>query len=214
MDKAKNKNKNIITQNISIWKNYPTQHTNHDIGCGSLSPLDYIYTAPTIDNSVPFSKLFHLYLPKPHNQAHKLWILYHWTNLSLTSNSPKLSAFPSSFPFQQSLTLKPNHYNPTSFTLFATQNQEKQFQETQKTLPKNNNFEIFNEVESYGEVSKIIGSRAVSQGRSHSYGMEYLIEWKDGHAPSWVPSDYVAKDVIAEYQTPWWTQPRKPMTWL
>ena len=58
-------------------------------------------------------------------------------------------------------------------------------------------------------MSKIIGSRAVSQGGSYSYGMEYLIEWKDNHAPSWVPSNYVAKDVIVEYQTPWWNAAKK-----
>ena len=39
--------------------------------------------------------------------------------------------------------------------------------------------------------------------------MEYLIEWKDGHAPSWVPSDFIAKDVVAEYETPWWTAAKK-----
>ena len=39
--------------------------------------------------------------------------------------------------------------------------------------------------------------------------MEYLIEWKDGHAPSWVPADFIAKDVVAEYETPWWTAAKK-----
>lgn len=39
--------------------------------------------------------------------------------------------------------------------------------------------------------------------------MEYLIEWKDGHAPSWVPSNYIAKDVVAEYESPWWTAAKK-----
>lgn len=39
--------------------------------------------------------------------------------------------------------------------------------------------------------------------------MEYLIEWKDGHTPSWVSSDYIAKDVVAEYETPWWTAAKK-----
>uniref|UniRef100_A0A2P2LFE3 Uncharacterized protein MANES_08G120200 n=1 Tax=Rhizophora mucronata TaxID=61149 RepID=A0A2P2LFE3_RHIMU len=39
--------------------------------------------------------------------------------------------------------------------------------------------------------------------------MEHLIEWKDGHAPSWVPSDCIAKDVVAEYETPWWTAAKK-----
>ncbi|XP_061343711.1 signal recognition particle 43 kDa protein, chloroplastic-like [Gastrolobium bilobum] len=61
------------------------------------------------------------------------------------------------------------------------------------------------EDESYGEVKGIIGSRALDGAT----GMEYLIEWKDGHAPSWVPSDFIAKDVLAEYETPWWTAAKK-----
>lgn len=39
--------------------------------------------------------------------------------------------------------------------------------------------------------------------------MEYLIEWKDDHAPTWVPSEFIAKDVVAEYETPWWTAAKK-----
>lgn len=39
--------------------------------------------------------------------------------------------------------------------------------------------------------------------------MEYLIEWKDGHEPSWVPAESIAKDVVAEYETPWWTAAKK-----
>lgn len=39
--------------------------------------------------------------------------------------------------------------------------------------------------------------------------MEYLIEWKDDHAPTWIPSDFIAKDVVAEYETPWWTVAKK-----
>lgn len=39
--------------------------------------------------------------------------------------------------------------------------------------------------------------------------MEYLIEWKDELPPTWVPSDYIAKDVVAEYETPWWTAAKK-----
>lgn len=35
--------------------------------------------------------------------------------------------------------------------------------------------------------------------------MQYLISWKDGHSPSWVPSGSIAKDVVAEYENPWWT---------
>ncbi|CAN8283738.1 unnamed protein product, partial [Cochlearia groenlandica] len=58
--------------------------------------------------------------------------------------------------------------------------------------------------ESYGEVNKIIGSRMCT-----TTTMEYLIEWKDGHSPSWVPSSYVAADLVSEYETPWWTAARK-----
>ncbi|XP_008798224.4 probable signal recognition particle 43 kDa protein, chloroplastic [Phoenix dactylifera] len=72
------------------------------------------------------------------------------------------------------------------------------------------------EEEDYGDVSRIIGSRTV---RSPLYGddgsvststsTEYLIEWKDGHAPSWVRASAIAADVVAEYETPWWTAARK-----
>ncbi|GAB4853107.1 hypothetical protein Ancab_017291 [Ancistrocladus abbreviatus] len=66
-------------------------------------------------------------------------------------------------------------------------------------------YEDYNQDETYGEVNKIIGSRALPG----SSGMEYLIEWKDDHAPTWVPSNYIAKDVLAEYETPWWTAAKK-----
>lgn len=59
------------------------------------------------------------------------------------------------------------------------------------------------EESSYGEVNRIIGSRTAAAA------MEYLIEWKDGHSPSWVPSSYIAADVVSEYETPWWTAARK-----
>ncbi|XWS40245.1 hypothetical protein CRYUN_Cryun18bG0123800 [Craigia yunnanensis] len=88
------------------------------------------------------------------------------------------------------------------FALFAVQNQEKNFQETGNTVQANISDEPD---ESYGEVSKIIGSRALPGGK----GMEYLIEWKDGHAPSWVPQDFIAKDLVAEYETPWWAAAKK-----
>ncbi|KAH1099145.1 hypothetical protein J1N35_016066 [Gossypium stocksii] len=92
------------------------------------------------------------------------------------------------------------HFKPNkSFALFAVQNQERDFQETGNTLQADVSDE------SFGEVSKIIGSRAVPGGKA----MEYLIEWKDGHAPSWVPQDFIAKDVVAEYETPWWTAAKK-----
>lgn len=91
------------------------------------------------------------------------------------------------------------NYKPT-FTSFAIQNQE-----TQNPLQENATANAAQDDESYGEVSKIIGSRALEGGT----GMEYLIEWKDGHAPSWVPSNYIAKDVVAEYETPWWNAAKK-----
>jgi signal recognition particle protein len=88
-------------------------------------------------------------------------------------------------------------HKPTNFPTVVTtalQNQQ------QTTSPKD-----IIEDESYGEVKKIIGSKALED----STGMEYLIEWKDGHEPSWVPADFIAKDVVSEYETPWWTAARK-----
>ncbi|KAK3015164.1 hypothetical protein RJ639_005310 [Escallonia herrerae] len=72
----------------------------------------------------------------------------------------------------------------------------------QQPLPQ---FQVYDEDESYGEVNKIIGSRAL-EGEA---GMEYLVEWKDDHAPTWIPSDFIAKDVVAEYESPWWTAAKK-----
>lgn len=44
--------------------------------------------------------------------------------------------------------------------------------------------------------------------------MEYLVEWKnaanDNHTPTWVPSNFIAKDLIAEYDSVWWTAAKKP----
>ncbi|MCO5557054.1 hypothetical protein L7F22_010610 [Adiantum nelumboides] len=54
----------------------------------------------------------------------------------------------------------------------------------------------------YGEVSKIIASRAID------HRMFYLIEWKDGHEPSWLPLSSIAKDVLAEYEGNWWKAAR------
>ncbi|KAH7278732.1 hypothetical protein KP509_38G054000 [Ceratopteris richardii] len=54
----------------------------------------------------------------------------------------------------------------------------------------------------YGEVSKIIASRAID------HRMFYLIEWKDGHEPSWLPASSIAKDVLAEYESNWWKAAR------
>ncbi|KAL9391222.1 hypothetical protein Peur_015142 [Populus x canadensis] len=122
-------------------------------------------------------------------------------SLSRLKLSPKLSNPSSFFSYQSRLHLRPTRcrkpYN--SFKLFAVQSQ----QETQSPLQET--IENFEDEESYGEVSKIIGSRALEGGT----GMEYLLEWKDGHPPSWFPSDFVAKDVVAEYETPWWTAAKK-----
>ncbi|KAG9442119.1 hypothetical protein H6P81_017973 [Aristolochia fimbriata] len=68
--------------------------------------------------------------------------------------------------------------------------------------------------DSYGEVKRIIDSRTVPRDEYDGRGgrpqiMEYLIEWKDGHTPSWVPASNVAADVVAEYETPWWTAAKK-----
>ncbi|XP_010103301.2 signal recognition particle 43 kDa protein, chloroplastic [Morus notabilis] len=101
---------------------------------------------------------------------------------------------PSPFTATQSIRLRPGP-KPNLTTVHVIQNQE-----NPKTLAAAAADEY------YGEVSKIIGSRALD---GDAVGMEYLIEWKDGHAPSWVPADYIAKDVVAEYETPWWTAAKK-----
>ncbi|KAL4037681.1 hypothetical protein IC575_001281 [Cucumis melo] len=97
--------------------------------------------------------------------------------------------FPSTIPH---LNLRRNF---THFTAYAVQSDQPIAQQTYK--PEDD--------ESYGEVDGIIGSRALPDAT----GMEYLIKWKDGHSPSWVPSDFIAKDVVAEYETPWWTAAKK-----
>lgn len=113
--------------------------------------------------------------------------------LSPTSNSP------CSFP-PQALRLRPP--NTPNITASAVGNQQ---QPAPQIYEKDASFASFDEGESYGDVNRIIGSRAAESGTS----MEYLIEWKDGHSPSWVPSSYIAKDVVAEYETPWWTAAKK-----
>ncbi|CAM8921167.1 unnamed protein product [Rhodiola kirilowii] len=69
-----------------------------------------------------------------------------------------------------------------------------------------NTFDDYDQDESYGDVNRIIGSRALP----NNLGMEYLIEWKDDHSPTWVPSNFVSKDLVAEYDTAWWTAAKKP----
>ncbi|KAL8170318.1 hypothetical protein V2J09_022122 [Rumex salicifolius] len=67
-------------------------------------------------------------------------------------------------------------------------------------------FEDYNEDESYGEVDLIIGSR---RSAAAAASMEYLVQWKDGHPPTWLPSSLIAADVVAEYDSPWWTAAKK-----
>ncbi|CAN6314163.1 unnamed protein product [Urochloa humidicola] len=66
--------------------------------------------------------------------------------------------------------------------------------------------------EAYGEVDRIVSSRTVASpvfaddgSATTSFATEYLVEWKDGHEPSWIPAEAVA----AEYETPWWTAAKK-----
>lgn len=118
------------------------------------------------------------------------------SRLKLSPNQSFYYSNSSPFSTAQSVRLRPSP-KPSLTTVRVIQNQE-----NPKTLSDDR---AVTDDESYGEVSKIIGSRALDGG----VGMEYLIEWKDGHAPSWVPSDFIAKDVVAEYETPWWTAAKK-----
>ncbi|KAF1896759.1 hypothetical protein Lal_00034459 [Lupinus albus] len=111
------------------------------------------------------------------------------SHLNLSPHLTKLPfspIFPSHYPF------RPKHTH-SFLTLSSLQNQHQPPQQTTT------------EDESYGEVKRIIGSRALNGAT----GMEYLIEWKDGHTPSWVPSDFIAGDVLADYEAPWWTAAKK-----
>ncbi|GMH23645.1 hypothetical protein Nepgr_025488 [Nepenthes gracilis] len=108
-------------------------------------------------------------------------------------------------PYSSLHTLRIRHpYHHLKFSLTALQNQQ-QPPPPPQTQRQSGGFEDYNEDETYGEVNKIIGSRALPGGS----GMEYLIDWKDDHAPTWVPSNYIAKDLVAEYETPWWTAAKK-----
>ncbi|XP_015066013.1 signal recognition particle 43 kDa protein, chloroplastic [Solanum pennellii] len=89
--------------------------------------------------------------------------------------------------------------------VFATLQNQQQQQAAAEEVAREE-FEDYDADETYGEVNKIIGSRAIEGGK----GMEYLIEWKDEHAPTWVPSNLIAQDVVAEYETPWWNAAKKP----
>ncbi|KAL3814687.1 hypothetical protein ACJIZ3_015955 [Penstemon smallii] len=105
-----------------------------------------------------------------------------------------------SFPLPPPQTHLQYSFKPSNFSLSATLNS----QESASAPPS---FTDYDEEETYGEVNRIIGSRAVDTNRGP--GMEYLIEWKDEHTPTWVPSDFIAQDVVSEYETPWWTAAKK-----
>ncbi|XP_022135674.1 signal recognition particle 43 kDa protein, chloroplastic [Momordica charantia] len=115
-------------------------------------------------------------------------------SISRLKISPKSSPLPPLYPSRI-----PNRN--LKFSACAVQNDQRLAQQSNAAISAGK----FNEDETYGEVDGIIGSRALQDGS----GMEYLIAWKDGHAPSWVPSDFIARDVVAEYETPWWTAAKK-----
>ncbi|XP_073312860.1 signal recognition particle 43 kDa protein, chloroplastic-like [Primulina huaijiensis] len=121
----------------------------------------------------------------------------------LKPSSPPLTLVPlpllSQTHFPISIKTSLDHPKTSTLSLFATLESR-----ASASVPAEE-YGDYDADESYGEVNKIIGSRALQNGR----GMEYLIEWKDDHAPTWVPSDYVARDVVAEYDSPWWTAAKK-----
>ncbi|XP_047084059.1 probable signal recognition particle 43 kDa protein, chloroplastic [Lolium rigidum] len=70
--------------------------------------------------------------------------------------------------------------------------------------------------EGYGEVDRIVSSRTVKSAVFAEDGSattvtatEYLVEWKDGHEPTWIQAEAIAADVVAEYETPWWEAAKK-----
>ncbi|CAN4079307.1 unnamed protein product [Withania somnifera] len=115
--------------------------------------------------------------------------------------SPQFPTFSPPTPHHPFLPIKKLNNNNLRLVFATLQNQQ------QRAAPaEGGEFEDYNADETYGEVNRIIGSRAIEGGK----GMLYLIEWKDEHDPTWVPSDFIAKDVVAEYETPWWNAAKKP----
>lgn len=66
-------------------------------------------------------------------------------------------------------------------------------------------------------MDRIVSSRTVKNpvfaddggGTAVTTATEYLVEWKDGHEPTWIPAEAIAADVVAEYETPWWDAAKK-----
>ncbi|CAK9153929.1 unnamed protein product [Ilex paraguariensis] len=162
----------------------------------NLSPLDCLIAQYTHKWYFITHSTKPTYTVSSHSSMEALFVNQSPSRLKLsqkhtTTRTPSLLSLSS----QLHLLHKPSY--PTSLSVSATiENQQ---------APPPLQFQDYDEDESYGEVNRIIGSRALENGT----GMEYLIEWKDDHAPTWVPSNYIAKDVVAEYETPWWTAAKK-----
>ncbi|XP_074286414.1 signal recognition particle 43 kDa protein, chloroplastic [Silene latifolia] len=124
----------------------------------------------------------------------------HLSHLNPTSSS-KLPSSPSHPPPSfLHLNYIRRHYHHLSLTprrISATSQQQQNEQLT---------FQNYDEDETYGEVNRIIGSRVSVLSPTT---MEYLIEWNDGHAPTWVPSNFIAADVVSDFETPWWSAAKK-----
>ncbi|XP_042513370.1 signal recognition particle 43 kDa protein, chloroplastic [Macadamia integrifolia] len=174
-------------------------------GWDFLSPIHC--RLPTRDSNAwknPFQRQINQPIaPLPSSTMEALLVNPSLSRLNPTSTSTPLCQFTKPTIFLLPLRLR--HLPRFQFTVSAISNQKPlQFNETEELL-KEEEEEEEEEEEYYGEVNKIIGSRALEDGT----GMEYLIEWKDDHTPSWVPSSNIAKDVVAEYETPWWTAAKK-----
>ncbi|KAL9687344.1 hypothetical protein QQ045_031744 [Rhodiola kirilowii] len=101
---------------------------------------------------------------------------YTISRLKLHPNPTKLS-----HPFTLSTRLRPARPNPHPHLTLRSVLQDPQ---QQQAYEPSNTFDDYDQDESYGEVNRIIGSRALP----NNLGMEYLIEWKDDHSPTWTSS--------------------------
>ncbi|CAA0831483.1 Signal recognition particle 43 kDa protein-chloroplastic [Striga hermonthica] len=129
------------------------------------------------------------------------------SRLKLSPTAPPLplaglaASFPSRLPAHLPLALRPTTNSPS---LAAATRDPVTAASPPTASNQDDEFDNYDEDETYGEVSRIIGSRTAGGNR-----MEYLIKWKDDHAPTWVPSNFIAADVVSEYETPWWTAAKK-----
>ncbi|KAJ0806115.1 putative signal-recognition-particle GTPase [Helianthus annuus] len=123
------------------------------------------------------------------------------SGLKLSSKLHPTTPPPLCRPFY--LRFRPPYRHPTITVSATSSTVEPQPQSQSESDPPQ--FSTYNEEETYGEVKAIIGSRAMDSRA----GMEYLIEWEDDHAPTWVPGNLIAADVVAEYENPWWVAAKK-----